>query len=246
MLLWRLLLALFISDFLLQNGRLIKAKKNFTGLIIHCAIYFVVMLCLTANLLTGKIIVVLLILAILHGIVDYTKQILRPIFANREWLLFITDQFIHILTIILAVGIISDLDCSYLIAIYNKFPIDAWFNYLALFIVTVFAGIYFTDSALQGFLKHFTKSDNTKQKPNAKQQEYASRWIGVSERFLITISVLIGRYELIGFLIAAKSLIRLPEIQDEKTEDFSNYFLVGTLLSYSWAIAITLLFKKLF
>jgi len=57
---------------------------------------------------------------------------------------------------------------------------------------------------------------------------------------------LIGRYELIGFLIAAKSLIRLPEIQDEKTEDFSNYFLVGTLLSYSWAIAITLLFKKLF
>jgi len=56
---------------------------------------------------------------------------------------------------------------------------------------------------------------------------------------------LIGHYELIGFLIAAKSLMRLPEIQDRNTENYSNYILVGTLVSYSWALSIALLFNKL-
>ncbi|MEN6444862.1 MAG: DUF3307 domain-containing protein [Candidatus Cloacimonas sp.] len=238
MLIWRLLLALFLSDFLLQNYWLIKSKKYFWGLAYHCLIYLFVMLILTANLLTGKIIVVLLILAILHGIVDYAKQLLRPVFANKEWLLFITDQCIHILTIILAVGIISDLDYSYLIAIYNKFPIDAWFKYLALFIVTVFAGIYFTDSILKSVLKIDLAND--------EQRYNVSCYIGIAERFLITIAVLIGRYELIGFLLLAKSLKKLPEIKDATTEKYNNYVVVGTLLSYSWAIAITLLFKNLF
>jgi hypothetical protein len=63
------------------------------------------------------------------------------------------------------------------------------------FIIFTVLPFLFTDAPFR-FLKHFTKPDNTKEKPKAKQQEYASRWIGVSERFLITISVLIGRYRI--------------------------------------------------
>ncbi len=237
MLLWRLLLALFVSDFLLQNGWLIKSKKYIWGLVLHCLIYFAVMLIFTANLLSAKVILTLLILTFLHGVVDYGKNLLHPLLDNKEWLLFLVDQLIHIITIILAVWFISITDRIYILSCVNRLSVDLMFQYLILFTITVFGGIFFTDSILKVILKEIYEKDN--------HQYRASRFIGMSERFLITIAVLIGHYELIGFLIAAKSLMRLPEIQDRNTENYSNYILVGTLVSYSWALSIALLFNKL-
>lgn len=237
MLLWRLLLALFVSDFFLQNGWLIKSKKYIWGLVLHCLIYFAVMLIFTANLLSAKVILTLLILTFLHGVVDYGKNLLHPLLDNKEWLLFLVDQLIHIITIILAVWFISITDRIYILSCVNRLSVDLMFQYLILFTITVFGGIFFTDSILKVILKEIYEKDN--------HQYRASRFIGMSERFLITIAVLIGHYELIGFLIAAKSLMRLPEIQDRNTENYSNYILVGTLVSYSWALSIALLFNKL-
>ncbi|HNX03190.1 MAG TPA: DUF3307 domain-containing protein [Candidatus Cloacimonas sp.] len=237
MLLWRLLLALFVSDFLLQNGWLIKSKKYIWGLVLHCLIYLAVMLIFTANLLSAKVILTLLILAFLHGVVDYGKNLLHPLLDNKEWLLFLVDQIIHIITVILAVWFISLPDRIYILSCVNRLFVDLLLQYLILFTVTVFGGIFFTDSILKVILKEVYEKDN--------HQYQASRLIGMSERFLITIAVLIGHYELIGFLIAAKSLMRLPEIQDRNTENYSNYILVGTLVSYSWALSIALLFNKL-
>ena len=237
MLLWRLLLALFVSDFLLQNGWLIKSKKYIWGLVLHCLIYFAVMLIFTANLLSAKVILTLLILTFLHGVVDYGKNLLHPLLDNKEWLLFLVDQLIHIITIILAVWFISITDRIYILSCVNRLSVDLMFQYLILFTVTVFGGIFFTDSILKVILKEVYEKDN--------HQYQASRLIGMSERLLITIAVLIEHYELIGFLIAAKSLMRLPEIQDRNTENYSNYILVGTLVSYSWALSIALLFNKL-
>ena len=237
MLLWRLLLALFVSDFLLQNGWLIKSKKYIWGLVLHCLIYFAVMLIFTANLLSAKVILTLLILTFLHGVVDYGKNLLHPLLDNKEWLLFLVDQLIHIITIILAVWFISITDRIYILSCVNRLSVDLMFQYLILFTITVFGGIFFTDSILKVILKEVYEKDN--------HQYQASRLIGMSERLLITIAVLIEHYELIGFLIAAKSLMRLPEIQDRNTENYSNYILVGTLVSYSWALSIALLFNKL-
>ena len=58
------------------------------------------------------------------------------------------------------------------------------------------------------------------------------RMDGVLERLVIYLLVLIGQYEAIGLLIAAKSIIRLRE-GDRK---MSEYVLIGTLLSVSMAI----------
>lgn len=69
----------------------------------------------------------------------------------------------------------------------------------------------------------------------------AGKWIGIAERVLIFSFVLLNQYEAIGFLIAAKSLLRFRE--GEKAAKQSEYVLVGTLMSYSLAILVGLMTK---
>ena len=74
----------------------------------------------------------------------------------------------------------------------------------------------------------------------------AGRTIGRLERFLIFIMVLAGQYAAIGFLIAAKSILRFRDITSDDNNSSSNsrkepeYVLIGTLLSLAWVVAISI------
>ena len=68
---------------------------------------------------------------------------------------------------------------------------------------------------------------------------HAGKLIGTIERWLILVFILLGRYEVIGFLIAAKSIIRFGNDNRNETE----YFLAGTLLSIAIAVGCGLLVK---
>ena len=58
--------------------------------------------------------------------------------------------------------------------------------------------------------------------------------IGNVERMLTLVFVMLGQYEAIGFILAAKSLRRFRETDTVKSE----YVLVGTLLSFGIAILV--------
>ena len=61
-------------------------------------------------------------------------------------------------------------------------------------------------------------------------EEYnRGRLIGNLERIVLTIVVAAGSYAALGFLVAAKGLVRFEEF--EKSRDFTEYFLIGTLSS---------------
>lgn len=65
----------------------------------------------------------------------------------------------------------------------------------------------------------------------------AGRMIGLLERAIIFMLVLAGQPAGIGFLIAAKSILRFETTsQDQKT---SEYVIVGTLASFGWAMAVS-------
>jgi hypothetical protein len=68
------------------------------------------------------------------------------------------------------------------------------------------------------------------------------KWIGIIERLMIFTFVLLGKYEAIGFLITAKSILRFR--QDTETKQ-SEYVLVGTLLSYGLAIITGLIISQM-
>jgi hypothetical protein len=69
----------------------------------------------------------------------------------------------------------------------------------------------------------------------------AGKTIGQLERILILTFVLIGRFEAIGFLIAAKSVFRFNQIQEHKERKVGEYILIGTMLSFAISIAVGLL-----
>ncbi|MGL5562611.1 MAG: DUF3307 domain-containing protein, partial [Tannerellaceae bacterium] len=69
----------------------------------------------------------------------------------------------------------------------------------------------------------------------------AGKWIGYLERFLIVVFISIGRFEAIGFLLAAKSIFRFGELNKAKDIKITEYVLIGTLASFTIAIVVGLL-----
>lgn len=67
----------------------------------------------------------------------------------------------------------------------------------------------------------------------------AGKLIGTIERWLVIAFIMIGRYEVIGFLLAAKSIMRFKDDEALKTE----YLLAGTMLSFGIAVGTGLLYK---
>ena len=67
------------------------------------------------------------------------------------------------------------------------------------------------------------------------------RLIGNIERLLLTIVVAAGSYAALGFLVAAKGLIRAEELGKDRA--FSEYFLVGSLASVLVALCAGLIIR---
>jgi len=57
--------------------------------------------------------------------------------------------------------------------------------------------------------------------------------IGIFERFIVLTFVLLSQYSAIAFIFTAKSIARFEEL---KNREFSEYYLIGTLSSISFAI----------
>jgi large-conductance mechanosensitive channel len=68
-------------------------------------------------------------------------------------------------------------------------------------------------------------------------------YIGWLERFLIVSFILVGYYNGIGFILAAKSILRYGEIKTEEDHKFAEYVIVGTLLSFSVAVVLGLILR---
>lgn len=74
--------------------------------------------------------------------------------------------------------------------------------------------------------------------------ERAGMWIGRLERTLILTFILLARYDAIGFLIAAKSILRFGETRSADSRKESEYILIGTMMSFAIGIGIGLLAKR--
>ena len=66
----------------------------------------------------------------------------------------------------------------------------------------------------------------------------AGRWIGVIERLLIYVLMLIGAAAAAGLVVAAKSILRFPEISGKPAAIDPEYVLIGSLASWFLAFSI--------
>jgi len=88
------------------------------------------------------------------------------------------------------------------------------------------------------FLKTVTDTKTTSAKLDA------SAWIGILECILIVIFILMSRVAAIGFLVAVKSIFRISETQKDGNKK-AEYFLLGTLVSFTFAVVVDFAIKYL-
>ena len=72
------------------------------------------------------------------------------------------------------------------------------------------------------------------------------RLIGNVERLILTIVTAGGSYAALGFLVAAKGLVRAKEFEEAESKnnrDFTEYFLIGSLASVLIALCAGLIMR---
>ena len=74
----------------------------------------------------------------------------------------------------------------------------------------------------------------------------AGRLIGQLERALIFLFVLAGEMQGVGFLVAAKSILRIGEVKAPEQRKEAEYIIIGTLMSFGWGLLIAYATKSLF
>ncbi|MFW2541902.1 DUF3307 domain-containing protein [Primorskyibacter sp. 2E107] len=216
-----LLLAHALADFTFQTGWMVRHKRNPLMLGLQILIVFAFS---TAAL--GGVWQVGLMVALFHLIIDAVKVWALPPHLQQTLKAFVWDQIAHIATIGLA-------------ALW--WPLAAvqgtWGPYLALAhapavllsgtILTVWAGGF----AVGQLTRRFQSRIEDDSLPEA------GMLIGQLERSLILILVLIQQPAGIGFLIAAKSILRFDTAaQGQKA---GEYVIIGTLASFAWALALS-------
>lgn len=227
----RLLLAHVLSDFFLQNDAWCKQKLEKRFACWHCYAHaFIVFLLSWMALWTWSAWSFALCIAFSHWIIDCCKV------KDGFWS-FVIDQMAHLLCLICFAFMYENVWCGTM-----YFLPEDW-NLILLYVL-----VFLTNAKPANILtKHILKlySVHNPQEENGDASDYAKfqsgALIGSIERWLIIIFIFLNHYEAIGFLLAAKSIIRFRDSDTTKTE----YVLAGTLISVFMAVVSALLFCSL-
>ena len=73
----------------------------------------------------------------------------------------------------------------------------------------------------------------------------AGMYIGILERILVFVFVILNHWEAVGFLITAKSVFRFGDLKESKHRKLTEYILIGTLISFGIAIFVGILYAYL-
>ena len=229
----KLLCAHLCSDFILQTDRINNGKrksgiKGLGYLLLHSAIHACMAYVLVAD---WSCWLVPLVIFASHFIIDLIKNK-----YNKDSLsTFLADQFLHIAIIgILWFSLYGD--GSFFSYIENHCTLNIWLTIMAYILMLR------PSSILLGlFLNKWTPvPSNTQSLPNAGQ------WIGYIERIMILTFVLVGSFEGVGFLLAAKSVFRFGELNKAEEIRTTEYVLIGTFSSFTIAILTGIAIKYLF
>ena len=213
-----LLFAHALADFTFQTNWLNANKAKPQVMLLHGAIVWI-----TAHVAVGQIYdPTLAALTVAHLAIDGIKTWGR----FRGLAAFLADQAAHGATLAAAAFYAPTLWSSGLWAGCTALP--ALMALLAGLILSLTAGQYAVALLMQ---PHGIRIRNNGLRDGGRQ-------IGLLERGLIYLLILANEPLGVGFLIAAKSVLRFgTATRDQRT---AEYVIIGTLASFGWAIAVSL------
>lgn len=161
-----------------------------------------------------------LLLGISHLLMDGVKHYVR-----KSKFAFFADQLFHIAMIVLVAYLYQDQSCE-LLGVWD------WNITYAIYAIGILLIGKPSNVIIQSILTLFDLQVPANEKNKEKSLLQAGHVIGIAERFMAFLFVLVNQYEALGFLIAAKSILRFRDQDTARTE----YVLVGTLLSFLIAV----------
>lgn len=213
-----LLLAHVLADFVFQTNWMVKNKARFHVFLLHGAVVVA-----TASATLGAWSPWLLALLGAHLATDAIKVYGR--FTGIAG--FLTDQGAHLVALALIAWAAPQMWSGGIWA--GLLP--GWgITFAALmagFIVATRAGGFAVGLLMQRFSQDAPKDGLTD----------AGIIIGLLERGLIFLLVIAGQPSGVGFLIAAKSVLRFGAAAEDRKA--SEYVIIGTLASFGWALTAT-------
>lgn len=240
----------FIGDFMLQTDEIVSRKAELRVAALHAGVVAVVSWLLTGH--WGSAWWLIPLLLVTHAAVDLTKIRLDGLLRERDGcagdyldrngglILFLADQAVH-LGILLGVTLLVHASPALQATVAGP---GAWIQafgpgYLEV-LVLVIGWILATSASgytLALALSRFESELSERQKAGLRWGGY---WIGVTERSLIYLFILLGEPSGIGFLAAAKSVFRIGELKEAEDRKLAEYILIGTLMSFATAMLVAI------
>ena len=242
-LLLKLFLAHILGDFALQPSAWIADKEQHKiasrCLYQHAIVHFALLVFIVQDIHFWKY---ALLIVILHLLTDLLKVYKQPAhnltgFNNLRQRWFFYDQLLHLATLFLVWYLYATPAIGF--ALWDNAPFIICFTGFVLVtqpasvLIKVVISPWNTSGAATS-IPSISGTSTTNSLANA------GKIIGYIERILTVIMMLNGHWESIGFLIAAKSVLRIGDVRDNRDKNMTEYILVGTLLSFGIAIIVGL------
>jgi hypothetical protein len=233
-----LLAAHLIGDFLTQSAAMVKNKGRILVLAGHTALVAALSYLLCGLWAAWQIPVGIFLT---HTLIDFVKTKSK----RSGPYAFIVDQAVHVAVIVALAFIVAE----YIGAEPWWLGLLGGWYFKTLIIVSgaiasVKMGGFLIGAAVrpiqQKMIAH-RKSVGLDDGSEPAGFEQGGMIIGQLERALIFILTLTGQAAGIGFLIAAKSILRFGEAQDPTQRMDAEYIIIGTLMSFGWGIVIAYL-----
>jgi len=239
-------LAYLLTHFVFQTTRIVsnKHRGEWRGYLIHGITHYVAVMAIVTladphRLPTLSFQLLAVSLSLVHLVVDWVKVSLTK--SHRipdNALAFVVDQAIHLVIVIGGVFLLVHPSLQTFALWLNRIRLlqESILLVSIVYVLVIFGGGYF----IRALIGPLWKEEEGQTAKEHQEVINAGLYIGWLERFLVLTALFLQSPATVGFILAAKSIARYPEL---KSVLFAEYFLIGTLLSVAIAIggAIVLL-----
>jgi hypothetical protein len=229
LLLIKWLCAHLLGDFALQTTRIVQHKRRRKAgsgyLYLHCLIHGALIYLFTAEWAQWFAPVAV---TVSHYFIDLWKLHRKD---NGKY--FLIDQGLHLLVLLLLwLQVTQQWDG---VLPYLK---DLWQNTAFWAVALGYAAVIWPAAFLLGFATKRWRDQIADARNGKTSLSEAGKWIGIFERALVLTFIITHHFEGIGFLIAAKSILRFNDLKESDNRRETEYVLIGTLMSFSTSIFI--------
>lgn len=239
-----LILLHLLGDYYIPNQKKTdKNEKNFKDLFIPNLGYLLVFSIGSVLIWSIQIFLIFLALSFIHFIIQIILFLSAKHYKTNdeahEFILFVIGQALNIIAFVILTIILKYYSINFNLKPWARFLLGIFslhgreiLNWLCIFLIIHKP----TNIVIKQLLKNYKPAQDKKEISNN-----AGAFIGTLERIIIALLLIANQYSAIGLVLAAKSIARYEKITKEK--DFSEYYLLGTLLSTLVVIGTIFFFK---